>query len=279
MIDLCSVVFREEIPILRVQAESIHRFATDIGVRNIYVVVNDDETLVQEIDPGWWGDMASHVLVVPRSAFSTPWVADGWLTQQLWKILTASMSYNTWTMALDAKVVFTQRMNLETLIDDQGRACTGFLDVYPVFEPSQRIAESLFEIKLDQQIGPGGVPFLFHNDTVRFMIAETMLRTRQNFPQWFQAQGRLTEFILYSAFVKYSSGSLDRMYNPDAWIRHVNLCHSEVDRKDAKLQVMKDPVTTSVSIHRGAWAKMDQESRHVYRSLLLDRELLAAYDL
>jgi hypothetical protein len=279
MIDLCSVVFREELPILRVQAESIHKYATNIGVRNIYVVVNDDETLVQEIDPGWWGDMASHVLVVPRSAFSAPWAENGWLTQQLWKILTASMSYNIWTMALDAKVVFTQPMDLDCLFDSQGRACTGWLDVYPVFEPSRRIAENLFGIELDQQIGPGGVPFLFHNDTVRFMIAETMLRTRQNFPQWFQAQGRLTEFILYSAFVQYSSGGLDRMYSAEPWIRHVNLCHSEVGLCDIKLRAMQDPTTTSVSIHRGAWAKMDPESRHVYRSLLIDRELITAYDL
>jgi hypothetical protein len=279
MIDLCSVVFREELPVLKVQAQSISTYARNIGIRNIYVVVNDDETLSQDIDPAWWGDMGHQVLVVPRSAFSAPWAEDGWLTQQLWKMLMASMSYNTWTMIMDAKVVLTKPLDLQLLFDDQGRARTGFLDIYPVFEPSQRIAENLFGIELDQQIGPGGVPFLFHNDTVRFMIAEVMLRTKQNFPHWFQAQGRLTEFILYSAFVKSISGSLDKIYSPEPSIRHVNLCHSEVSRTDQKLIEMRDPGTTSVSVHRSAWSQMTQEQKHSYRSLLIDHGLLDAIDL
>ena len=113
MIDICTVVFEEEIPILRVQAESVGMFCQNIGVRNIYVVLNDVETLSEKIDPAWWGPLASHVLVVPRTAFSTQWVDDGWLSQQVWKLLTAAISYNHFTMVLDAKTILTKPMTVK----------------------------------------------------------------------------------------------------------------------------------------------------------------------
>lgn len=279
MIDICTVIFRDEIPVLKVQAESIAKHCTGIGVRNIYLVVNDQETLVQEIDPAWWGELAAHVLVVPRSAFSTPWVTNGWVSQQLWKLLAASISYNVWSMVLDAKTILTKDLSLAAVFDQQGRARTGFLDIYPVFESSRCIAQDLFEISLQRQIGPGGVPFLLHNDTVRFMIAEIMLRTRTSFPQWFQAQGMLTEFILYSAFVQYSAGSLESLYSAEPCLHPVNLCHSEVQQFAAKFLQMQSPETTSVSIHRNAWQQLDEESRNLYRNLLLDHDFYQGYDL
>ena len=79
MIDICTVVFEQELPILKIQAQSIHNHCRNIGIRNIYVVLNDYETLAEKIDPAWWGDLASSVLVVPRTTFSSTWVENGWV--------------------------------------------------------------------------------------------------------------------------------------------------------------------------------------------------------
>jgi hypothetical protein len=103
MIDIVTVVFEQEIPVLRAQAQSIALNCQRIGVRNIYVVLNDVETIASQIDPAWWGPLANSVLVIPRTAFSTPFVENGWVSQQVLKLLTASMSYNTYSMILDAK--------------------------------------------------------------------------------------------------------------------------------------------------------------------------------
>ena len=103
MIDICTVVFRDEIPVLKLQAQSVGMYAQNCGVRNVYVVLNDEETFVNDIDPRWWMGLAANVLVVPRTTFSAEWVPDGWVSQQLWKMLAASMSYNDFTMVLDAK--------------------------------------------------------------------------------------------------------------------------------------------------------------------------------
>jgi len=279
MIDVCTVVFEPEIPVLRLQAQSLDLYCKNIGIRNIYVVINDADNLAQTIDPAWWGDLASNVLVIPRSAFSVPWIDNGWVTQQLWKMLVSSMSYNTWTMALDAKTVFVRELQLERVIDDQGRAAVGYLPVYPVFEPAKQIVDRLFDINLEQQIGPGGVPFLFHNDTVRFMISDVTLATRKSFPSWFQEQGRLTEFMLYSGFVQHKYAKADTLVAPENRLGSViNICHSQLDQFDQLVQRMRSEDPLTVSVHREAWQQATDQQRMDYKFFLIDRGILSVYD-
>jgi hypothetical protein len=279
MIDICTVVFEPEIPTLRLQAQSLDLYCRNIGIRNIYVVVNDDDNIAQTIDPAWWGDLASHVLVVPRTAFSVPWINNGWVTQQLWKMLAASMSYNTWTMVLDAKTVFVREADLDTMLDSQGRAAVGYLPVYPVFEPARRIVDDLFGIKIEQQIGPGGVPFLFHNDTVRFMIADVTLHTRQSFPRWFQDQGVLTEFMLYSGYVQHKYAQADCIINPANQLGLIiNICHSQQSQFDHLLDRMRTENPLTVSVHREAWQRASESQQMAYKFFLIDRGILAVYD-
>lgn len=277
MIDICTVVFRDELPILRVQAQSVGMYCQGLGVRNIYVVLNDDETLASEIDPKWWGPMASHVLVVPRTTFSAAWVENGWVSQQVWKLLCASLSYNVYTMVLDAKTLVTTPMDLKKLCDDSGRLRVGRIPVPTVFADSQRIAQETYAVEIEDQLGPGGVPYFFHNDTVRFLISDTTIRTRTSFPTWFQQQGRVTEYILYSAFVKFKYGNYDVFYDRECCLEIANLCHSQVGQADAVLSRMA--TADIVGIHRGAWSLLSAEQKQQYRMTLIDRGISSAWDL
>jgi hypothetical protein len=277
MIDIVTVVFEQEIPVLRAQAQSIALNCQRIGVRNIYVVLNDSETIAAQIDPAWWGPLANSVLVIPRTAFSTPFVENGWVSQQVLKLLTASMSYNTYSMILDAKTIFVRELDPDTVVDSTGRIRTGGLPIYPVFDTSKKIVEQLFEIELPEQIGPGGVPFIVHNDTVRMMIAEITLRTRIPFPIWFQQQGMVTEFILYSGFVKFLCGELNVLYDKHNNLGGiVNVSHDETEQWLSKISQMNHQHTLTVSVHRGAWSKLTATQRQEYRDLLLQRGIEAA---
>jgi hypothetical protein len=280
MIDIVTVVFEQEIPVLRAQAQSIALNCQRIGIRNIYVVLNDSETIAGQIDPAWWGPLANSVLVIPHTAFSTPFVENGWVSQQVLKLMTAAMSYNTYSMILDAKTVFVRELDPDTVVDATGRILTGRCPIYPVFEPSKKIVEQLFEIELPEQLGPGGVPFVVHNDTVRMMIAETTLRTRTSFPTWFQQQGRVTEFILYAGFVKFLCGDLSVMYSEQNKLGGiVNVSHDETDAWLTKISQMNRNTTLTVSVHRGAWSKLTPQQRQEYRDLLTQRGIEAAGDL
>jgi hypothetical protein len=280
MIDIITVVFEPEISVLRAKAQSIALNCQHIGIRNIYVVLNDVETVASQIDPAWWGPLANSVLLIPRTAFSTPFVENGWVSQQVLKLLAASISYNTYSMILDAKTVFVREIDPTHIVDSAGRIQTGRLPIYPVFEPSKQIVNKLFDIDLQQQIGPGGVPFIVHNDTVRMMIAEITLRTRTPFPTWFQQQGMVTEFILYSGFVKFLCGNLEVMYDRQNKLGGiVNVSHDETVHWLTKINQMNNRNTLTVSVHRGAWQKLTAHQRLEYRDLLLQRGIEAAQDL
>lgn len=279
MIDIATVVFKDELPILKLQAKSIERYCQNIGIRNIYVIVNDDEDTLHQIDAGWWGAAANHVLIVPRSAFSTQFVEDGWVSQQVLKILAAGMSYNTWTMVLDAKTIFVRELVLKDLIDEQGRARVGAMNIYPVFETTRLMVNQTYDIDMKQQLGPGGVPFLFQNDVVRLMIADTTFRVKQKFPLWFQGKGRITEFMLYSGYLQYRFGGFDTFYSPELSFGVVNVCHTEVEQYERKLEAMKNNDPLTVSIHRRAWSQLTDEQKQAYQHFLIDRGIFCAWEL
>ena len=280
MIDIVTVVFEQEIPVLRAQAQSIALNCQRIGIRNIYVVLNDVETVAAQIDPGWWGPLANSVLVIPRTAFSTLFVENGWVSQQVLKLITAAISYNTYSMILDAKTMFVRELDPKTIVDSAGRIQTGILPLYPVFAPAKKIVDELFEIDLQRQVGPGGVPCIVHNDTVRMMIADVTLRTKTSFPIWFQSQGVLTEFVLYSAFVQHLCGDIGVLYDQHNSLGGiVNVAHNETESWSIKINQMRKGETLTVSVHRAAWEQLTPAQRQEYRDMLAQRGIEAAADL
>lgn len=273
MIDLVTVVFKDELPVLKLQAASIARHCRNIGIKNIYVLINDSNDVVRLIDTKWWGELSSCVSVIPRSMFSTEFVDNGWVSQQILKLLGATLSYNTWSMVLDAKTIFVREVNLQEMLDNSGRVRVGTLETPPVFEHSRLIINDLYGIELQRQLGPGGVPFFFHNDTVRSMISDTTKVVGESFPWWFQSQGRLTEFMLYSGYLLYSLGSYEKFYSPQSSFAVVNVCHSEVARWEPKLKEMYLPETLTVSVHRNAWTQLSKQQQQQYRDLLIQKSI------
>ena len=269
MIDICTVVFDAELDVLKLQARSIELYCKDIGLKNIFVMVNDSST----VDPAWYGSFADHVRVVPRSEFDCEWSDNGWVSQQALKILGAAMSDNAWCMIVDAKTLFVRPVELEEIIVD-GCVATGSLPIYSVFEASRNITNQLFGIDLPEQLGPGGVPFFVEPSITRELIAEVEHRTGQLFGNYFQQQGRLTEFILYSGYVWYRDQSFDNRYHPQSRIYPANLCHSETGIFDSKFRTMNQPDTLTISIHRNAWSKLSKEQQQQYHTLLAERGIL-----
>ena len=280
MFDLVTVVFKDELPVLKVQAQSISQYCKQLPIRNIYVVVNDLETLVERIDPAWWYQYRSHVKIVHRDMFGVDLGSNGWVSQQVLKLLTAAVSHNEWSLVLDAKTVFVKPVDTPLLLDAQGRAQTGRLPIFPVFEQCQHRVQQLFDIQLPEQIGPGGVPFLFKNHVVREMISDIEHSTKQDFCEWFLQQGLVTEFMLYSGYVVKKFHSLDTLYaaqNPEFCVE--NVCHSQVNSFDSILDRVESTAPLTVSVHRGAWAQLTDQQQQRYRDYLRGHSLGKAMSL
>ena len=262
MIDLITVVFKDELETLKNQAQSIAVYGQNIDT--IFVVINDDFGTGSKIDRTWWGVWQERVQVVSREAFGNTWLDNGWLNQQILKLMTATISSNEWSMVLDAKTFFVKPM-----LEFESKPAVGQLDIYPVFKPSQDIVNQLFDIELTKQLGPGGVPFIINTQATRDMVAWVEEHTHQDFVHWFQAQGMLTEFMLYSGWIQ-RQGGFDIMYNiSKSDIHPCNLCHSEVASFDRKFNEMQS--TDTVSIHRHAWTQLTPEQQTKYTDFLVSR--------
>jgi Family of unknown function (DUF6492) len=263
MIDLITVVFQDELTTLKTQAHSIAVYGRNIDT--IFVVLNDESGIGSKIDRTWWGIWQERVQIVSRDAFGTTWTANGWLSQQVLKLMTATVSSNEWSMVLDAKTFFVRPM-----LEFNSYPAVGQLGIYPVFEPSQQIVNELFGITLTRQLGPGGVPFIINTKEVRRMVTWIEENTKQNFVEWFQDQGMLTEFILYSGWIQYKYSGFAPLYDiSKSDIHPCNLCHSEVASFDRKFVQMQSADT--VSIHRRAWAQLTPAQQTQYTNFLASR--------
>jgi len=269
MIDICTVVFDAELDVLKLQARSIDLYCQHIGLKNIFVMVND----LSQVDPAWYGSFADRVRVVPRAYFGCAWSDNGWVSQQVLKLLGSAISNNAWCMIVDAKTLFVRPVKLDQVVVN-GCAATGSMPIYPVFDTSRTITNQLFDIDLPAQLGPGGVPFFVEPSLTRDMIAEVELRTGQDFTDYFQQQGMLTEFILYSGYVWYRDCTFNRRYHPQSRIHPANLCHSETGMFDSKFNTMCQPETLTVSVHRNAWTQLTKQQQQKYHELLIARGIL-----
>jgi hypothetical protein len=278
MIDIVTVVFREELSILRVQAESIDLYCQDIGIQNIFVIVNDTVDLINNIDLAWWGSLSNRVRIVHRDQFGCLFVENGWVSQQVLKVLGSSLSENHFSMILDAKTIIVKSATLELLLPG-GKPIGGCYPIPKVFYPSASIVEKLFNVKLTHNGGSSGVPFMFHNNTIRSMLTEIKSRTGQEFADWFQEQGMVTEFLLYVGYNLYLHGAMDQFYSLTYPYSATNLCRTETGIIKEKLIVMQHKDNLTVSIHRCAWAVMSEEQRNTYKKLLVSRNVKTAQDL
>jgi hypothetical protein len=270
MLNLITIVFNEELPVLKMQAQSISLYLDPHLVSNIVVVVNDHQSVISRIDKSWWGPFSNRVIVIPRNMFSHNFTSTGWHSQQLLKLLAASICYNPWSLILDAKTLFVRALTNQDLFDQNQQPMVGHcLSIPTVFSVAHDQVKTLFEITLDTQISPGGVPFFLHNATVRSMISKIEKLTGETFDQWFQSRPDLTEFLLYSGFVLNEYGNYSYLYNINrCCMRAVNLGHNELDLTEKKFLAMYQPETSTVSIHRHAWTNLSAEHQQQYKHYL-----------
>lgn len=270
MIDIVTVVFEQELPALQVQAQSIDLFCQNLGIKNIYVIVNDQDSLVQHIDPAWWGQFQTQVKIVSRDQFNVDWLENGWINQQVLKILSSSLSDNVWSMILDAKTMITNHMSHNQFVIDNTHLKLGLHPIADVFQESASIAGHVFDIVIDRVAAPSGVPFIFNNHLVRYMINEIENKVGCKFSDWFLKQGKLTEFILYTAFVKYRYSDLKLVYLHQPVPRMcANVCHSQTSSFDQILGSVKHERSLTMGVHRDAWSRLTLQQQEAYVAYLI----------
>ena len=277
-IDFITVVFDKEIDYLSVQAKSISLCIDSDSIGTIFVIVNDDDHICEKINVDWWGENRHKVNIISKTKFGRCELSYGWNSQQLYKLFGASIATNKWSMCLDAKTWFVQKLDFNKIFDETGRVNFHSFPTLPVFKPAEEFVEKFYNIESKEVIGPGGVPFFFHTQTVIDLIADLEDNHNTTLLEFFSKNVKypvfLTEFMLYSGFVKYKYGSHDKLYSQQQYYLITNVADFQKYEFDKIFVQMQDPNNLTASIHRSVYPYLTEKQLQTWVDFLHSKNLI-----
>ena len=278
MIDIITVVFQQELYYLEIQARSIEQYIDSDRIGKIFVVVNDNDSVCNLVDKNWWGNNSHKVIVIPRTRFGVREQLHGWDSQQLYKLFGASIAASKWSMCLDAKTWFVQNLDFDKMFDSTGRVNLRSFPTIPVFKPAETFVETFYKIESKEVIGPGGVPFFFHTQTMIDLIKDLEDNHQITLIDFFSKNVMspvfLTEFMLYSGFVKYKYGSHNILYSQNQYYSVTNLADFQKYEFDKIFVQMQDPNNLTASIHRRVYQYLTEKQLQTWVDFLHSKNLI-----
>jgi len=278
VIDILTVVFQQELYYLEIQARSIEQYIDCDKIGKIFVIVNDEDSVCSSIDVDWWGQNSNKVEIVPRSQFGVVESIDGWSSQQLYKLFGASIAISNWSMCLDAKTWFVKYLDFKKMFDETGRVNVHSFPTIPVFKPAEEFVEQFYNIESKQVIGPGGVPFFFHTETVKSLITDLEKNHNTNLIDFFSKNVMfpvcLTEFMLYSGYVKYKYGTHDTLYSQYQYYAINNVADFQVSEFDTIFGYMQQDHNLTASIHRRVYPLLKDQQLACWVDFLYEKKLI-----
>ena len=277
VIDIVVVAYRNDIFLLKAQARSIELYIDHNRVANIYVCVNDDDEYCNMVNTNWWGKLKDRVHVIPRSRFGVANNLTGWESQQLYKLCLANQAKSTWSMCLDSKTWFINQLDWNLLFNDEGKANFSSFPTIPVFAPAQEFVEKYFNIRSPLVIGPGGVPFMFHTETVKDMFDEipdffNFFCTHSKYPDL------VTEFMLYSGYVVKKYGDHNSLYSQHQYYSFCNIADWQIPEFETAWNLTENENLLTISIQERAYPHLNDEQFYRWIAFLQSRFVLLPGD-
>ena len=275
-LDFITVVYDREIDLLQWQAKSFSKYIDPEIINRIIVVDNGSQTCSKDIKKTWYGDLKEKVKIINHKDLDLmvfEWL-DGWRTQQICKILAATQSTTEWSLILDAKTFFAKTLNINELFD-KDRPCVGYVGVSEHWTDSKKYLEDFYKIKIPFVLGPGGVPFFFHTETVKALVNEI-----PNFNNWFQEllyertpphRLLITEFMLYSAFVLKKFNAFEKLYSDEKKITTFNISAWELLDDFDKFEQIFYANSHAISIDGRAKKLLNKEQLQKWEKFLHDK--------
>lgn len=301
MIDFVTVVYNDELNFLETQARSIELYVPREQIGKIIVILNEElnkplpeDNIPCVVDPAWYGINADKVQIFDYHDFGyTNYNYDysfraGWENQQLCKLLAAKLVQNEWYCVLDAKTWFVNPFNYFNFVSgDAHKFNIREIEWHPGFAESVKSINRELGIDMKTAIGPAGVPFFVHSNTVLEMMQyiENVVHPGEKFHDFFLTRskvehpGFITEFCLYSGYILKKYGHFNELYHVDPTncsrnITPVNIDTQDLHRFNELFVLMQHPIVTTVSIHRNAVAKLKLHQLKLWLNFLEQRNLI-----
>jgi Family of unknown function (DUF6492) len=276
--DLVTVVYRDELELLKTQAYSISYYFVD-EIQNIYVILNDDTLSHSDIETFWWGYHQDKVSIFHRNEFGyypSPHLK-GWYTQQVCKILGTAHAESNWCMILDAKTWFIRPFETSEVFDQYNRArFMNWICNNPHWQSGLEFLKQKYNITDFKWISPAGVPFLAYTHAMRDMVMD-----EPNFVEWFESNCQfpssanhnthgITEFLCYSAWISKNNLFKD-LYSNEQFIEVANLADYDVPNFNVWWKKVHKENTLTASVHPRAYKLLDKDQRRAWDEFVKER--------
>lgn len=282
MINFVTVVYNDDVDFLQTQAKSFDVYVDPNFVSSISVVVNDHQDVCDRIHTEWYGKHQHKVQIIPYQTYghvnTLTGDRSGWEHQQLCKLLASANSNTTWSIALDSKTWFVQPISYQNFFSPVGKALALVTPVHQDhFQSAREFTEKFFEVNLTHLIF-SGVPFTFHNQTVRDMITHCEKHTGQPFADFFMEILHepvcIAEFYLYSGYVLSKYQSFNELYTRTFYHNRINISEHQQCMFDELLVQMRGEEVLTASIHKLALPMLSSAQMTVWREFLAEKHLI-----
>jgi hypothetical protein len=268
--DIVTVVFKEELAVLRLQARSLARFLDPSFSGTIIVIVNDLDLpgTVRKIrrwvlpEYGSWQD---RVRIVPFHHLGSgldPW--NGWIFQQPLKLAVSGLIDKPFYVVLDAKNHAVKALPTEKFVSLDGRGLQKLGDV-PISLPRHYDACARY-FDLDPASSPAMpclpvTPFVMHTQTARDLIDHIEAREGRSLFAFFCRTRFLSEFLLYGFYLRvHKASEIDLIYEQGP-ILSQTVWRDGMQIKHAIENVEMDPKSLFFAVHRGALKQLKAGER------------------
>ena len=277
---LVTVVFEKEYEFLVLQARSLRLHAPRDLFAAILVIDNSAGGMpaaVRERLLDQYGDLAPSVRFMGRADFGLATKGKGWVTQQVLKLLAASVIETPRYVVIDAKNHFVAPFGRGNFEAPDGRARIAMIS-YRTHALSGHLARVLAFVGLEPEtfvdrFPQTRTPFVFDTASVRRMTDELARREGESFEALF-VRHNFTEFFLYSAWLLKTPGAFEALYLvgdfelPGVWKHYADAdgCRRTIASLDRAMAPM-------FGIHRDALALLDRRARRVVADFWAERGL------
>lgn len=275
MIDLLTVTYGKELPLLRLQANSIRRFIDRKLINKIHIINNDDVDIFYVRD--WYGDLSDKVEFSHYTDYDINIIPHIYSSHQILKCLYSRRS-SRYYMILDSKNFFVKPVDESVLFKDGLPIASLYGRQGLVKRPWEQnmwthtcsVLQNYHDLPLLYS-----TPFIADKQVMMHMIELVKKNTGMSLTEYFITENKLGidrqvfEFFLYSAAIKDYSvvHSIRDRFVSSVWPETIKLAHAQPN------YIKQDTRLIASGIHRNAWNSVGEEWMDYLEQLeILDKD-------
>jgi len=221
-VDLVVVTYVGDLVNLEVLLHSVSRFGGHAFAR-VHVIAQAERDAAQLVPTirSISAGSACPVTVIPQDTLAPGLVSDdGWVVQQILKLMAARLVETPYYLLLDSKNHFVNPITVSDFFRD-GRPTVFIADHSArsdaVMQDYFRSTFLYFALDPDEHLRHSArpiTPFPIRTDVARALLSDIEAREGRSFPEAFFRR-RLSEFFLYTAYIVHRWGSLEAIHAHD----------------------------------------------------------------